>query len=54
MQKRKDGQYWVLFDGLWEVAFYIEGIWNMSGTEEEFLDKEFEEIDEKMLIHDKQ
>jgi hypothetical protein len=50
---RKPGFYWVRFrESEWIIGQYTPTkIWFTSGTEEEEEDLDFEEIDEKQIIH---
>jgi hypothetical protein len=53
--ERKEGYYWVKYNGQWEIAFYNvdESAFERHLDDAYSYDEELEEIDEKMILRNK-
>ena len=49
MKTRKKGYYWVKIDYNWEPAEWNGVYWYRCGNEQEYLDHDFQAIDERIL-----
>lgn len=51
--KRAPGYYWIIWADEWEVALYrSDGVWLLTGFEEEFTEDRLTEIDERRILKD--
>ena len=48
MSERKDGFYWVLDEGFWEIGHYYDDFW--YGLDDSTSDEEIQEIDEREVV----
>jgi hypothetical protein len=51
---RQEGYYWVKYEGKWFIAEWdtIYNEWHLTGSEYDFKDHDFEEINENRLVYD--
>ena len=51
---REDGFYWVKYCGNWVVAEWWLGFgnWSISGSEDSVLDRELDQIDERLIVRE--
>jgi len=46
--ERKDGYYWVKFNGMWKIGYYTRGYifiyWSLVGSDYDYCDSDFSEI----------
>lgn len=48
--KREEGFYWVMWEGYWKVAWWIEDFWYLPGFDDPWNDEDMQLIDETKII----